>query len=132
MIVDQMEEEGILMNAVLQTITNTIINYDINIVEPPEGTRDMFAYTGYKLLKALKSIHPDLEKTILDWAISIGTGRASFFLLFIGFIAFETRLEYIDNPRATKILGTIEAIFVGFMFVLFAIYAAYNNGVLPK
>ncbi len=72
------------MNAVLQTITNTIINCSINAVNNPEETRDMFAYVGYKLLKTLKSIHPDLEKTILEWAISIGTGRASFFLLFIG------------------------------------------------
>lgn len=120
------------MKAVLQTITNNIISYDINIVDNPEGTRDMFAYTGYKLLKTLKSIHPDLEKTILEWAISIGTGRASFFLLFIGFMMFEARLEYIDNPRATKILETIELIFGGFMIVLFTIYTAYNNGVLPK
>lgn len=94
--------------------------------------RDIFVEIGYKLLKVLSSINSDLEKTVIEWAINVGTGHAYFPLFFIGFFIFELRLESIYDSTVTKISEILEGIFVMFMFMLFTIYAAYNNGMLPK
>lgn len=96
--------------------------------------RSAFAEVGYHLLRVFHTLNSNLEKSAIDFAISIWGKYEDlcFLLLFIGFFIFELRLEMLDDPKGTKILQAIEGSLIICAFVSFSIYSAYSRGMLPK